>query len=148
VKVILREDLQDLGQAGQTVEVRDGYGRNFLIPRNLAIPASRSNVKAIDEIKKQKEIRTKKRRKSAEIIKTRIEKLSLTVDVNVGEEEKLFGSVTSADIASLLEKEGVTVDKRSIELEEPIKTLGVFTIPIKIEKEVTANLKLWVIKRS
>lgn len=148
MKVILREDLESVGKAGQTVDVRDGYGRNFLIPRNLAIPATTSNVKAVDEIKRQKDIREKKRYKAAGLIKDRIEKLSLTAEVQVGEEDKLFGSVTSADITALLAKEGVVIDKRSIELEESIRTLGVYTIPVKIAKDVIANAKLWVIKKN
>jgi large subunit ribosomal protein L9 len=148
MKVILREDVEDVGTTGQTVEVKDGYGRNFLIPRNLAIPATQANLKSIGEIDKQKQFRIRKRRKAAEIIKDRIEKLSLQIEVQVGEEDKMFGSVTNSDIMHLLEKEGVTVDKRSVELEEPIKALGVYTIPVKIEKDVTAHLKLWVIKKS
>lgn len=148
MKVILREDVAGVGSAGQTVEVKGGYGRNFLMPRNLAIPATKANLKAISEIRTQQEVRERKVRKQAEIVRDRIEKLSLSQEVLVGEEEKLFGSVTSADIAELLLKEGVTVDKRAIQLEAPIKVLGVYTIPIKIEKDVTANLKLWVIKKS
>jgi large subunit ribosomal protein L9 len=148
MKVILREDVPRLGSAGQTVEVKAGYGRNFLIARNLAIPASKANVKAIDEIAKQKNIRERKQRRQAEVVKDRIEKISVSASVLVGEEDRVFGSVTSHDIVELLAAEGVTVDKRAIQLEEPIKSLGVYTVPIKIEKEVTANLKVWVIKKS
>jgi len=148
MKVILREDVEAVGQAGQTVDVKDGYGRNFLIPRNLAIPATRANLAAIGQIAKQKTIREKKRRRAAEVVKDKIERLSLSVEVLVGEEDKVFGSVTSHDIAGLMETEGVTVDKRAIQLEEPIKALGVYTVPVKIDKDVIANLKLWVIKKS
>ncbi len=148
MKVILREDVPELGQAGQTIEVKAGYGRNFLIPRNLAIPATKGNLQAIDEIRKQKDIREKKARREAEVVKDRIEKLSITHEVMVGEEDKLYGSVTNADVAELLGGEGVTVDKRAIQLEAPIKALGVYTVPIKIAKDVTANLKLFVIKKS
>ena len=148
MKVILREDVEDVGTAGQTVEVKDGYGRNFLIPRNLAIPATQANLKSIGEIDKQKQFRIRKRRKAAEVVKDRIEKLSLQMEVQVGEEDKMFGSVTNHDIMHLLEKEGVTIDKRAVEMDEPIKALGVYTVPVKIEKEVTAHLKLWVVKKS
>ncbi len=148
MKLILREDVPDVGTAGQTVEVKDGFGRNYLLPNNLAIPATKANLKAIGEIQKQVEMRTKKMRKDAEIIKEKIEKLSLSFEVLVGEDEKLFGSVTSADIAEKLTTEGIIVDKRIIELEAPIKVLGVYTAPIKIDKDVTANLKFWVIKQS
>ena len=148
MKVILREDVTALGTAGQTVEVKAGYGRNFLLPRNLAIAATGANLKSIGEIEKQKLVRYRKRRKAAELVKDRIEKLSLSCEVLVGEEDKMFGSVTSADICGMLEKEGVLVDKRAIELEEPIRALGVYTVPVKCDKDVTANFRLWVIKKS
>ena len=148
MKVILREDVPDIGTAGQTVEVKDGYGRNFLIPRNLAIPATKGNLNAIDEVTKQKDLRERKSRREAEVVKDKIEKLSLSAEVLVGEEDKVFGSVTVHDIVELMEKEGVTVPKQAVQLESPIKVLGVYTIPVKIEKEVTAELKLWVVKKS
>lgn len=148
MKVILREDVPDIGTAGQTVEVKDGYGRNFLIPRNLAIPATKGNLNAIDEVTKQKDLRERKSRREAEVVKDKIEKLSLSAEVLVGEEDKVFGSVTVHDIAELMEKEGVTVPKQAVQLESPIKVLGVYTIPVKIEKDVTAELKLWVVKKS
>ena len=148
MKIILREDVQDVGAAGQTVDVKDGFGRNFLIPRNLAIPATKANLKAVGEIAKQKTIREKKRRRGAEIIKDKIERLSLSAEVLVGDEDKVFGSVTNNDLVHLMEAEGVIVDKRAIELEEPIKALGVYTVPVKIDNDVVANLKVWVIKKS
>ena len=148
MKVILREDVPDVGQAGEKVEVKSGFGRNFLFPRNLAIPATKANLRAIGEVRKQKELREKKRRRKAEVIKDKIEMLSLSVEVLVGEEDKLYGSVTNADIAELLKEEGVIVDKRAIELEDPIKVLGVYTVPVKIDKDVTAELRLWVIKKT
>ncbi len=148
MKLILREDVPDVGSAGQTIDVKNGFGRNYLLPRNLAILATKANLKAIDEIQKQAELRMKKLRKGAELIKDKIEKLSLSFEVNVGEDDKLFGSVTNGDIAERLKAEGIIVDKRSIELEGPIKVLGVYTAPIKIEKEVIANFKFWVIKQS
>ena len=148
MKVILKEDIPDVGSAGQTVEVKAGFGRNYLFPRNLAIPATKANLKAIGELHKQTELREKKRLREAEGVKDKIEKLSLSIEVLVGEEDKLFGSVTNADVAELLQNEGITVDKRAIQIETPIKVLGVYTVPVKIDKEVTANLKLWVIKKS
>jgi large subunit ribosomal protein L9 len=148
MKVILRQDIPELGAAGDTIEVKTGYGRNFLLPRNLAIRATRANLRAIDEIRKQKMLQERKRRREAEIIKEKIEKLSLSFEVLVGEEDKLYGSVTNADVAEMLDKEGIIIDKRAIELEVPIKVLGVYTIPIKIDKDVTAQLRLWVIKKS
>ncbi len=147
MRVILREDVPDVGQAGETVEVKAGFGRNYLIARNLAIAATKANLRAIGEVRKQKELREKKRRRQAEVVKDKIEKLSVSVEVLVGEEDKLYGSVTNADIAKLLEDEGIVVDKRAIELETPIKVLGVYTVPVKVDKDVTAQLRLWVIKK-
>lgn len=148
MKVILRQDIPELGTAGQVIEVKSGYGRNFLIPRNLAIAATKGSLSAIGEVKKQSEVRLKKLRKEADVVKDRIEKLSLTTEVLVGEEDKVFGSVTSADITELLKKEGIMVDKRMVELENPIKALGVYTVPVKVAKDVTAELKLWVVKKN
>lgn len=148
MKIILREDIDGIGAAGETVEVKSGYGRNYLIPRNLAIPATKANLKTIDEVTKQKEHRERKNRREAEKVRDRIEKISLSAEVLVGEEDKIFGSVTSADIAELLAKEGVTVDKKIILLEAPIKDLGVYTVPIKIDKDVIAQAKLFVIKKT
>lgn len=148
MKVILREDVPEVGQAGEKVEVKSGFGRNYLFPRNLAIPATKANLRAIGEVRKQKELREKKRRRKAEVIKDKIEMLSLSIEVLVGEEDKLYGSVTNADIAELMKEEGVIIDKRAIELEDPIKVLGVYTVPVKIDKDVTAELRLWVIKKT
>lgn len=148
MKVILREDMDNLGKTGEVVEVKDGYGRNFLIPRNLAIPATKGNLRSINEVTVQKELRDKKLRRDAERIKDHIEKISCTAEVNVGEEDKMFGSITPTIIADLLKEQGVTVDRRKIMLDDPIKALGVYTVPIKIAPDVVANLKLWVVKKS
>lgn len=148
MKVILRDDIEGRGKTGETIEVKAGYGRNFLIPRNLAIPASKGNLRAIGEVRKQKDIRDKKLRRESEIIKDRIENLSLTAEVEVGEDEKLFGSITAQNVADLLAKEGITVDRRKIDLADNIKSLGVYTVPVKIEAEVIANLKVWVVKKT
>jgi large subunit ribosomal protein L9 len=147
MKVILREDVPDVGQSGQTIEVKAGFGRNYLIPRNLAIPATRANLKSIGEVDKQAAVRDRKRRRVAEILKDRIEKIELSMEVLVGEEDKMYGSVTTQDIATMLQQQGITVEKRTIHLEEPIKALGVYTVPVKVDKEVTANCKVWVVKK-
>jgi large subunit ribosomal protein L9 len=147
VKVILRDDIKGLGACGQVVEVKGGYARNYLIPNNLAAQASTGNLKSIDEIKTQKNLRDNKRKREAEKIKDKLEKVSLTAEVQVGEEDKLFGSVTSANIVALLKGHGFEIDKHTVHLEEPIKALGIYTIPIKLEKDVTANVKIWVVKK-
>jgi large subunit ribosomal protein L9 len=148
MKVILRQDIPDLGKAGQTLEVKSGYGRNFLIPRNLAILATKANLKAIGEIEKQSQIRERKQKREAEQLKDKLEKLSLTIEVLVGEEDKIFGSVTSQNVADLLAAQGFETDKRNILLDEPIKSLGVYTVPVKVEKDVIANVKTWVIRKA
>jgi large subunit ribosomal protein L9 len=148
MKVILREDLDKLGKCGEVVEVKNGYGRNYLIPRNLAIPATKGNLRAINQVTMQKALRDKKQMREAERIKTHIEKISCTAEVNVGEEDKMFGSITPTIVADLLKAQGVEVDRRKIHLEEPIRALGVYTVPIKIAQDVIANLKLWVVKKS
>ena len=147
MKVILKDDIEKLGKCGEVVKVRDGFGRNFLIPRNMAIPATRGNLKSIREITLQKDLRDRKRRREAEQLKGALEKISCTAEVLVGEEDRVFGSVTAQNIADLLAKQGFMVDRRNIMLEEPIKALGVYTVPIKIEREIVANLKMWVVKK-
>ena len=147
MRVILREDIEGRGATGDTIEVKSGYARNFLIPRNLAIPATKGNLQSIGEVKMQKEIRDKKKRRGAELIKDSIEKISITAEANVGEDEKLFGSITAQNISDLLEKQGITIDKRNIDLTENIKSLGVYSVPVKIETDVVASLKLWVVKK-
>ena len=148
MKVILKEDVETLGKCGQVVEVKDGFGRNYLIPRNLAIPATKGNLRAIDQVTKQKVLRENKKKRADEKLKIQIEKTSCTAEVSVGEEDKIFGTVTPQDISGLLKEKGFDIDKRIIEIEEPIKALGVYTIPIKVSKDVVANLKLWVVKKT
>jgi large subunit ribosomal protein L9 len=147
MKVILRDDIEKLGTAGNIVNVADGYARNFLFPRNLAVPATKGNTRSIEEIKKQKQVRENKRRREAEKMKDKLEKLSLTAEVQTGEEDKIFGSVTAANIAALIEKQGIEIDKRKIHLDEPLKALGVYTIEIKLATDVTAGVKLWIVKK-
>jgi len=148
MKIILKEDLEDLGKCGEVIQVKDGYARNYLFPKNLAIPATKGNLSSINEVTRQKKIRDEKKIKGDEKLKADLEKISITAEVRVGEEDRVFGSVTSQDIAGLLKEKGFEVDKRKIELDEPIKALGVYTIPVKIHGEFVANLKLWVVKKS
>ncbi len=147
MKVILKDDVEKLGTAGNIVTVADGYARNFLFPRNLAVPATKGNTRSIEEFRQQKQTRENKRRREAEKQKDKLEKLSLTAEVQTGEEDKVFGSVTAANIATLLEKQGFEVDRRKIMLEEPLKALGVYTIEIKLAPDVVAGVKLWVVKK-
>lgn len=147
MKVILKDDIEKLGKCGDVVKVKDGYGRNFLIPRNMAVVATKGNLKAIGEITTQKRLRDNKRRREAEQLRISLEKISCTAEVQVGEEDRVFGSVTSQNIADLLAAQGFVVDRRNILLDEPIKALGVYTVPIKIERDIVANMKVWVVKK-
>jgi len=124
MKVILRQDIPDLGEAGQTIDVKTGYGRNYLIPRNLAIAATKGNLRAIGEIDKQNQIRERKKLRDAEQVKIRMEKLSLTSEVLVGEEDKIFGSVTSQNVVDLLANEGFAVDTKSRKTLSPMSSCG------------------------
>jgi large subunit ribosomal protein L9 len=147
MKIILKEDIQRLGKCGEVIKVKDGYAINYLFPRNLAIPATKGNLRSIEELTRQKRFRDEKKIKGAERLKSDLEKISITAEVKVGEEDRVFGSITSQDIAGLLKDKGFEIDKRKIELEEPIKALGVYTVPIKIQADIVANLKLWVVKK-
>ena len=146
MKVILTEDIPKLGKMGDLIQIKDGYARNYLIPKNLAVPANPQNIKALEHQKtllKQKQNRIKR---EAEKLAQKIEKVSCTISKAAGEEDKLFGSVTSLDIEKSLKEEGIKIDRKKILLEEPIKTLGIYKVPIKLHPEVTANLKVWVVK--
>ncbi len=147
MKIILRDDVEKLGRCGEVITVKDGFARNYLLPRNMAIPASKGNLRAIDQIEKQKELRDRKRLRGSERIKLALEKISCTAEVQVGEEDRVFGSVTAAHISELLGQQGFEIDRRDILLEEPLKALGVYTIDVKLDRDVTAQLKVWVVKK-
>lgn len=147
MKVILRDDVEKLGKCGEVVEVKDGYGRNYLFARNLAIPATRGNLKSIQEVTQQKKMRDMKKRRGEERLKSQLEKISCTAEVMVGEEDRVFGSVTSQTISDLLKEKGFELDRHKIVLDTPIKALGVYTVPIKISADVIASLKVWVVKK-
>ncbi len=145
MKVILTSDVEKLGKKGAVVNVSDGYGRNFLMPRKLAVAATTGNLKKIEQEAKSVKVREAKEEKDAVAMKQSLEKVSITIPMKAGEGDVLFGSVTSADIAGALEKEGYTVDKRKVELDEPIKRLGHYQVPIKLFRSVIAEVKVWVV---
>ncbi len=147
MKVILRKDVETVGKAGEIVEVKNGYARNYLIPQGLALEASKGNVKRFEQEKKSLELQKNREKKAAEKEAERLNDTSITISVSVGEEDKLFGSVTSQDIANALEEKGFALDKRKILLDEPIKALGIYSIPIKLHPEVEAKVKVWVVKK-
>jgi len=146
MKVILKEDVKNLGIMGSVVDVANGYGRNFLIPRNLAVEANPNNLNQIKHEKNIIDIKSKKIIRSAEDLAKQISGITLSIEAQSGEEDKLFGSVTSKDIAEALSKQGVEIDKRKINLEEPIKRLGTYTVSVKIHHDVSANVTVEVKK--
>ena len=147
MKIILRDDIESLGKCGQVVVVKDGYARNYLIPRQLAFPATRGTLRSIGEVNRQKDLRDRKRMREADKLRLALEKISCTAEVQVGEEDKVFGSVTSAQVAELLKQQGFIVDRRDILLDEPIRALGVYTVGVKLERDLIAKLKVWVVKK-
>jgi large subunit ribosomal protein L9 len=144
--IILLEDVPSLGKVGDKVKVSDGYGRNYLIPKKKALLATEKSLKAIEHQKRQIQQRMGKIKKDAERMVQQIEQLSCTFSKSVGESGKLFGSVTSMEIENFLKENGILVDRKKILLEEPIKNLGMFTVPIKLHPEVTGHLKVWVVQ--
>lgn len=145
MQVILRERLENLGDAGQVVDVKPGYARNYLIPRGLAYEATQANVRRIEAERAAAARRDAETLNEARQRATAFEGLSLTFHARAGQEGKLFGSITSADIAEKLAEQGVQVDRRQIDLEEPIKTLGVVSVPVRLHPQVRPELKVWVI---
>jgi len=146
MKIILREAVDRLGERGDTVTVKDGYARNYLIPRGLALRATPGNMRTFEEEKKQHDVRENKTRRLAEDFAKKLRSVSITATVAVGEEDRVFGSVTAQAIAQLLKEKGFEIDKKKILLDEPIKALGVYTIPIKLHHDVQGKVKVWVVK--
>ena len=144
--VILRQAVDNLGHPGDLVKVSAGFGRNFLLPRGIAVEATEGNKRRIAQEKARLEAAESERRQGAEQFATKLEQVSLTFSARVGEEGKLFGSVTAADIAHQLEVQGITIERRQIDLHEPIKALGVYRVPIKLHADVKPEIKVWVIK--
>jgi large subunit ribosomal protein L9 len=146
VEVILLKAVPPLGDRGDKVKVKAGYARNYLLPRKLAIAATASNLRVLDEEEKILERRDQREMVEAKQRAAGMLDLSCTIPVQVGEEDKLYGSVTSADIATALKGQGVNVDRKQILLEEPIKKIGVYTVEIKLHREVTVPARVWVVK--
>lgn len=148
MEVILLEDLQGFGKSGDTVKVAAGYARNFLLPRQIAIAAGSNSANLFRELLKRKGVRDAKLRKGSEELARKIEAQEVTIGARAGDDDTLFGSVTTMDISAMLAEKNVKVDRRKIHLEEPIKALGVYTVPVKLPGGVTANLKVWVVRES
>jgi large subunit ribosomal protein L9 len=146
MEVILKEDVAQLGQRGDVVKVANGYGRNFLLPKKLAIEATAGNKKVIEQMKASAVRKTQKDKADAEALAKQFEGVNVTITRRTGEQDQLFGSVTTSDIAAELEKQGFTVDRRKIELDQPIKTIGNFDVKIRLFREVSATVKVTVAK--
>jgi len=147
VKVILQENVEALGQTGDIVKVADGYARNYLLPRGKAIVADARNVKMLSHQKLLAEHKRAKSIKEGRSLAERIEACTCTIAKQAGENDKLYGSVTTMDIEEALRAEGIEIDRRTIKLDEPIKNIGVFTVDVKVHPEVVAKLKVFVVKK-
>jgi large subunit ribosomal protein L9 len=146
MEVILRAAVDNLGHPGDIVTVSPGYGRNYLLPRGLAYAATAGNKKRIEQERQRLETAEAGRRTSAEGLAARLEQVSLTFSARVGDEGKLFGSVTASDIAHQLEGHGFSIEKRQVDLHEPIRALGVYRVPVRLHADVKPEIKVWVIK--
>jgi len=147
VKLILLEDVKNLGQVGDQIEVKDGYARNYLIPRNLAMQVTAGALRVLEEKKKKRARLEEQRKAECEVIAEKVRNASCTISMEAGEEDKLFGSVTAEMIGESLKAEGVEIDKKTVVFEEPIKKLGVYNVNIKLHPEVIAELRVWVVKK-
>ena len=147
MQVILKEDLDNLGKSGEVVNVRAGYGRNYLLPRGLAVLATAGDIARVDHEKKVIAARTAKLAKEAQAEADRLSQVSVSIARAVGEGDKLFGSVTSRDIAEALHEKGVTIDAKKIVLDEPLKALGMTEVAVKLSRGVSAKIKVWVVKK-
>jgi large subunit ribosomal protein L9 len=146
MEVLLLQDIESLGNTGEVVSVKPGYARNYLIPQGLASLATAAQKRALTERLRQEAVQDKKRKRQAEDLAARYSDLSCTITAQAGEDDKLFGSVGSRDIAAALTESDLELDHRQVVLEEPIKQLGVYTVPVKLHPEVEVSVKVWVVK--
>lgn len=146
MRIVLREDIDKLGRRGEIVDVAAGYARNFLLPKGKALAATEGNLKVVERERRRYVLTQAKEREEAAAVASRLAGIACTIVRKVGENEQLYGSVTSADIADYLAKEGVVIDKRRILLDEPLKTLGIYTVPVKVHADVMGEVRVWVVK--
>lgn len=147
MRVILKNDLPNLGNAGDVVTVKDGYARNFLIPKGLAERAEVGSIRALENLKKVLAQQMEKKKKEAIKLSERLSNISCTITRQAGENEKIFGAVTSRDIEEALKIENINIDRKNILLQEPIKRLGIFEVPVRLHKDVEAKIKVWVVAK-
>jgi large subunit ribosomal protein L9 len=146
MKVILKEDVKNVGKMGQIVDVADGYARNYLVPRELAVEANIKNIRSLEHEKRIIQEKAKKIKNSAQDLAHKISTITLMIKAKVGEEGKLFGSVTTMDIAELLKNEGIEIDKKKISLDEPIKRLGSYSVNVKLHPEILTQVNIQVVQ--
>jgi large subunit ribosomal protein L9 len=147
MKVILQETMDGVGHLGDLIDVRDGFARNFLLPRKKAVEANSRSIKAFEHVKRVAAEKAKKEKLEIEVHAKKVSAVTLTIEAQVGKDDKMFGSVTSKDLAEALAAQGFTVDRRKIQLAQPIKELGTVTVPIKMPREVTATVTVRVVKK-
>jgi len=147
VKVILTKDVSNLGKEGATLEVKDGYARNYLLPNNLAFEATKDNLVKLEELKRTRLKILETQKKSVIDIKQKLEAISVTLTASAKDDEEIFGSITEGQILKALKEEGVELEKGKIELETPIKKIGVYNLKVKLHPEVDANLRVWIVKK-
>ena len=147
IKVILKEDVAGVGRAGEAKQVKDGFARNFLFPKKLALIATNNSIKQIETEQKNRETKRELQKKKAEGLAAQLANLPVTIAAEVNEEEKLYGGLGAADIAKAIESEGVSIDKKCIVLDAPIKELGIYDIEIKLHADVVSKVKVWVVKK-
>lgn len=146
MRVVLREDIDKLGRRGEVRDVAAGYARNFLLPKGKALAATDGNMKRVEQERRRYAVKQAKEKEDAAAVGRRLAGVSCTIVRKVGENDQLYGSVTASDIAEFLAREGVEIDKRRILLEEPIKALGIYTIPVKLHADVQGEVRVWVVK--
>jgi len=147
MEVILCKDVEKLGKVGAVIKVKDGFARNFLIPNKLALPMNSVNLKKLEQERARQALIVEKSRKESDSLKDKLQELSLTIPVLAHEQDKLYGSITSAEISAALKEEGIAIDKDSIIVGEPIKALGIYEVTVNLHPEVTAKLKIWIVKK-
>ncbi|MEW6170252.1 MAG: 50S ribosomal protein L9 [Candidatus Omnitrophota bacterium] len=147
MEVILLKDVEKIGKQGTVIKVKDGFARNFLLPNSLAVEATTHNLKKIQQDQEKKKVFLEKQKKELEVLAQKISKLSFTIKCEVHAEEELYGSVGAQEIVRVLKDEGIDVEKENILLNEPIKKLGIYDIPIKLHPEVSSRVKVWVVKK-
>ncbi len=144
--VVLLKDVEKLGPQGTVVHVKPGFARNYLLPKGLAAVATAQQLKVSEEVTRQRVQKAQRLKEHAEALKRTLESRSLTLKLRLGADDKPFGSITTHDIVEALQREGLAIEKHAVHLEQPVKTLGIFEVPVRLHPEVTATLKLWVVK--